>query len=215
MALSSTLNLSGARLDNGLDGMNAGEADLIARSKAGDVQAFNLLIERYERTVYAVCCRLLGDADAADATQETFLSAFRGIRGYRDGSFIAWLLRIARNECFDQLRARKRRPHVSLNDIATGTHAGGPATMRREVPDPGEAPDARVLRAELMGEIQHRLAELPADQRLAIILSDIEGYNHEEIAAVTGWRPGTVKSRLSRGRARLRDALRAGNVWAT
>ncbi|HSH81177.1 MAG TPA: sigma factor-like helix-turn-helix DNA-binding protein, partial [Herpetosiphonaceae bacterium] len=68
----------------------------------------------------------------------------------------------------------------------------------------------RVLRAELGREIQRRLAELPADQRLAIILSDIEGYNHEEIVAVTGWRPGTLKSRLSRGRARLRDALRAG-----
>ena len=210
MALSSSLNFSLARLDDELDGGIAGELNLIARSKAGDVQAFNLLVERYEQSVYAVCFRMLGDTDAADATQETFLSAFRGIQGYRGGSFIAWLLRIVRNECFDQLRARKRRPHVSLTGVANGTDAGDQRVVTREVPDPGEAPDTHVLRAELMGEIQRRLAELPADQRLAIILSDIEGYNHEEIVAATGWRPGTLKSRLSRGRARLRDALRAG-----
>ena len=212
MALSSSLNLPIALVDDGLDVATAGDVNLIDRSKAGDMQAFNLLIERYEQPVYAVCYRLLGDADAADATQETFLSAFRGIQGYRGGSFIAWLLRIARNECYDQLRARKRRSHVSLTGLATGTQPGDQGQVTREVPDRGEAPDARVLRAELGREIQRRLAELPEDQRLAIILSDIEGYNHEEIAAVTGWRPGTLKSRLSRGRARLRDALRAGYV---
>ncbi|HSH79229.1 MAG TPA: RNA polymerase sigma factor, partial [Herpetosiphonaceae bacterium] len=134
MALSSSLNLSIARLDDGLDGATAGDVNLIVRSKAGDMQAFNLLIERYEKPVYAVCYRLLGDADAADATQETFLSAFRGIRGYRDGSFIAWLLRIARNECYDQLRARKRRSHVSLTGLATGTQAGDQGEVTREVP---------------------------------------------------------------------------------
>lgn len=207
MALSSSLNLSFARLDDGLDGATSGEANLIGRSQAGDVQAFNLLIERYEQPVYAVCYRMLGDADAADAAQETFFSAFRGIRSYRGGSFIAWLLRIARNECFDQLRARKRRPQTSLDSF---DHESDDAA--RQFTDPGEAPDDRTLRAELAREIERKLAQLPDDQRLAVILSDIQGYSYDDIAAATGWPLGTVKSRISRGRTHLREALRAGEL---
>ena len=185
----------------------ADDAQLIERSQAGDVQAFNLLVERYQHRVYAVCFRMLGDADAADATQEVFLSAFNSIRRYRGGSFIAWLLRIATNECYDQLRVRKRRPHVSL-DAETD-----PGEARAyEVADPGEAPEDRILRAELSHRIQHELRALPADQRLVIVLSDIEGYSYAEIVAATGWAMGTVKSRLGRGRARLRDALRAQDI---
>ena len=91
--------------------MAADEPDLIARSQDGDVQAFNLLVERYQNRLYGLSYRMLNDADAAaDATQDSFLSAFRNIRRYRGGSFVAWLLRIATNTCYDQLRARKRRP---------------------------------------------------------------------------------------------------------
>jgi len=184
---------------------HSNEAILISRSQADDVQAFNLLVERYQHRVYGLCVRMLGDADAAaDATQEVFLSAFRGISRYRDGSFLGWLLRIARNECYDQLRARKRRPHISLDIAASDADAA-----QIELTDPSEAPDDRMLRAELAQELQRRLQELEVDLRLVVILSDIQGYRYEEIAAATGWPLGTVKSRLSRARARLRDALRA------
>jgi RNA polymerase sigma factor (sigma-70 family) len=184
------------------------ETDLIARSQAGEVEAFNLLVERYQNRLYALSYRMLGDADsAADATQDAFLSAFRNIRRYRGGSFAAWLLRIATNACYDQLRVRKRRPQTSLDAFDHETDEVAP-----QFTDPGEPPDERTLRDELAREIERRLQELPDDQRLAIILSDIQGYGYDEIAAATGWPLGTVKSRLSRGRTHLRDALRAGEL---
>ena len=178
-----------------------GDAEIVSRSQAGDVQAFNLLVERYQRTVYAVCFRMLGEADAADVTQEAFLTVFQKIHTYKGGSFVAWLLRIASNKCLDHLRARRRWPQVSLDTPSdeVGT--------RLEARDPGESPDQRVLRAELAQDIERKLLDLPADQRLAVILSDIEGYSYEEIVVATGWPIGTVKSRLSRGRASLRAAL--------
>jgi RNA polymerase sigma-70 factor (ECF subfamily) len=191
--------------------MAADEPDLIARSQDGDVQAFNLLVERYQNRLYGLSYRMLNDADAAaDATQDSFLSAFRNIRRYRGGSFVAWLLRIATNTCYDQLRARKRRPQTSLDAFDPELD-----DTPRQFTDPGEAPDERTIRDELAREIERQLQTLPDDQRLAVVLSDIQGYSYDEISTVTGWPLGTVKSRLSRGRMHLRDALRAGELLPT
>ena len=205
MALSPNLHHPIPRSDIWSPEEGADDAGLIGRSQRGDVQAFNLLVERYQHRVYSVCIRMLGNADAEDATQEAFLAAFQSIQRYRSGSFIAWLLRIATNKCLDRLRARRRRPAVSLD-----TDADDAAPI--QVSDEGESPEQRVLRAELARRIERKLQELPADQRLVIILSDIQGYSYEEIVAATGWLPGTMKSRLSRARARLRDALQDANV---
>ena len=184
------------------------EAELIHRSQAGDAQAFNLLVERYQHRVYALCSWMLGDADAAaDTTQDVFLSAFRNIRRFSRGSFGAWLRRIATNACYDQLRARGRRSHTSLDAI---DRDGDVAP--RQFTDPGEAPEERTLRAELAREIQRQLQELREDQRLAVILSDIQGYGYDEIVTATGWPLGTVKSRVSRGRKHLREGLRASGL---
>jgi RNA polymerase sigma-70 factor (ECF subfamily) len=188
--------------------MAADEPDLIARSQDGDVQAFNLLVERYQNRLYGLSYRMLNDADAAsDATQDSFVSAFRNIRRYRGGSFLAWLLRITTNTCYDQLRARKRRPQVSLDAFDSEADE-----VPRQFTDPGEAPDDRSVRDELGRELERQLQLLPDDQRLVVVLSDIQGYSYDEIANVTGWPLGTVKSRLSRGRMHLRDALRAGEL---
>jgi RNA polymerase sigma factor (sigma-70 family) len=190
---------------------NTEEACLIERSQAGEMQAFNLLVERYQHRVYALSFRMLNDADAAeDATQEVFLAAWRGIRRFRGGSFVAWLLRIASNECFDVLRARRRRPSISLD--ATGEDED---VAPLQLADPGESPDERALRNELALEIQQQLQELSADNRLVLTLSDIQGYSYDEIVAVTGWPLGTVKSRLSRARAQLRGTLRLAELLAT
>ena len=184
------------------------EPQLISASQAGDLQAFNMLVEHYQNRLYALAYRMLGDPEAAaDATQDAFLAAYRNIRRYRGGSFIAWLLRIATNACYDQLRARKRRPQISLDAVEPDADEAP-----RQFTDSGESPDERILRDELAREIERRLQELPDDQRLAVILSDIQGYSYDEIAAATGWPLGTVKSRLSRGRTHLRDALRAGEL---
>ncbi len=207
MALASMLQSSMARTKDWSPSPGADERDLISRSQAGDVEAFNLLVKHYQHRVYELCLRMLGNVDADDAAQEVFLSAFRGIRHYRSRSFVAWLLRIATNECYDQLRARKRKPDRSLD-----TDACAADLVPVQLQDQGEAPDYRLLRAELAQELQRRLQELEADQRLVVILSDIQGYRYDEIVAATGWPLGTVKSRLSRARAQLRAALRTGDV---
>lgn len=185
------------------------ERRAIAEAQRGDVQSFNTLVRLYEGRAFNLCYRMLGDREsAADATQDTFLSAYRNIRSFRGGSFRSWLLRIATNACYDVLRARKRRPTTSLDLDADDEHAHSPL----QIADDAESPGDIALRRELAVEIQRGLSQLPEDQRAVVILSDIEGMAYEEIAQITGANLGTVKSRLSRGRARLRDALRAGEL---
>ena len=178
--------------------------ELAARAQAGDLDAFNALVVRYQRSLYGLCVRMLSSPAAAeDAAQEAFLSAWRALDGYRGGSFQAWILRIAGNQCRDELRKRKGRPSDSLDALieAGGHGAVGPA--------PGHTPEARSLDRETAHAIQAGLVTLPEDQRMAVVLSDVHGYPYEEIAEVMNSSLGTVKSRISRGRARLRDYLRS------
>jgi RNA polymerase sigma-70 factor (ECF subfamily) len=178
---------------------------LVRAAQGGSIQAFNDLVTRHERAVYSVCQRLLSDASLAeDATQDTFVRAWGAIDSFRGGVVRPWLLRIATNRAYDLLRARSRRPAGSLDaeafevEPAWTTQAG-----------PADAPEAHVMRTELGAVLERALAELPDDQRLVIVLSDVQGYGYEEIADICGVAVGTVKSRISRGRGRLRDALRA------
>jgi RNA polymerase sigma-70 factor (ECF subfamily) len=185
------------------------ERRLVAAAQRGDVESFNALVRLYEGRVYNLCYRMLGDADsAADAAQDAFLSAFRNLRSFRGGSFRSWILRIATNACYDVLRARKRRPSVSLDAEADDESDSSPL----QIADDTETPADFALRRELAVAIQRGLAALPEEQRVILILSDIEGLAYEEIAEVTNTNLGTVKSRLSRGRARLRDILKAGEL---
>jgi RNA polymerase sigma factor (sigma-70 family) len=185
------------------------EQRLVEAGQRGDVEAFNQLVRLYEGRVYNLCYRMLGDADAAaDVTQDSFISAYRNLHRFRGGLFRSWLFRIATNACYDALRARKRRPTVSLNT---------PADLDDDTPafdlaDSGESPDERAVRRELAAAIQQGIQQLPEDQRIVVILSDVQGLAYEEIAEVTNTNLGTVKSRLSRARARLRDILRAGEL---
>jgi len=186
------------------------ELRLVTAAQRGDVESFNALVRLYEGRVYNLCYRMLGDADgAADATQDSFLAAFRNLRVFRGGSFRSWLFRIATNACYDVLRARKRRPAMSLDaTIAAAEEDAAPL----QIADSGESPDEYALRRELAHAIERGLVELPEDQRLVVILCDLQGLAYDEIAEVTGANLGTVKSRLSRGRARLRDILRQGEL---
>lgn len=180
------------------------EQALIAAARRGDAQAFNSLIQSYQTIVYNVAYRILHDQDAAaDAAQEALLSAFHGLVGFRGGSFKAWLLRIVTNACYDQLRAAQRRPTSSLDDLQVDPDHSAMLL------DDAETPEEYVLRQDLGRSIQAGLDELPADQRATLILSDIQGLSYEEIAQATRVSLGTVKSRLSRGRARLRDYLQS------
>ena len=178
------------------------EQALIAAAQRGDAQAFNKLVSTYQTIVYNVAYRILHDQDAAaDAAQDAFLSAFHGLVNFRGGSFKAWLLRIVTNACYDQLRAKQRRPTSSLDDLQVDPDHSAMLL------DPAESPEEYALRQDLGRTLQAGLDELPADQRATLILSDIQGFSYEEIAQATSVSLGTVKSRLSRGRARLRDYL--------
>jgi len=178
------------------------EQNLIAAARRGDTQAFNKLVLTYQTLVYNVAYRMLRNPDAAtDATQEAFISAFRALHGFRGGSFKAWLLRIVTNACYDQFRVAKRRPTSSLDDMPVDPDHSAILI------DHAESPEDHAVRRDLGHAIQNGLEGLPAEQKLAVILSDIQGFSYAEIAQVTGVSLGTVKSRLSRGRARLRNYL--------
>jgi len=180
------------------------ERRLIVSAQRGDVQAFNQLIQAYQGLAFNVAYRVLGNSDAAaDATQDAFLSAFKALERFRGGSFKAWILRIVTNACYDQLRLKQRRPTTSLDDMLSDQDH---ATFMQ---DSGELPEEHLLREELGEAIQKGLGTLPPEQRVTLILSDIQGLEYKEIAQVTGTSLGTVKSRLSRGRARLRGYLLA------
>jgi len=177
------------------------EPALIAAAKGGDREAFNKLVVHYQSLAYNVAYRVLGNGDAAaDATQDAFLSAYRAIPRFRGGSFRAWLLRIVTNACYDQLRVQKRRPTISLDE-------GSGLDWQESSQDPGERPEAYVERQELGQIIQRGFDTLPPTQRVVVVLADIQGLHYSEIAATVGISLGTVKSRLNRGRRRLRDFL--------
>ena len=186
------------------------EEQLIARSQRGDVNAFNQLVLRYQQSAYGVAYRMLGDADAAaDVTQDAFFSAFRNIASFRPGSsFRAWLLRIASNMACDQWRRNQRHPQDSLESLADEDEMHSPEDLAA-LADMGQDvnPEAFVLTQELQGIIQQGLEALPLEQRVAVVLCDIEGLSYEEISAATSTSMGTVRSRIARGRARLRVYL--------
>jgi RNA polymerase sigma-70 factor (ECF subfamily) len=177
---------------------------LIADAHAGDVEAFNRLIVRYQDSAYRVAYRLLGDeAAAADATQEAFIAAYRRLHTFQAGSFKSWLYRIVINKCYDALRARQRRSIISLDELIDD-HEESRAYL---AVDHQAGPEALAQRRELTDLLQRHITQLPIEQRVILILSDVHGLNYGEIAAITRLRLGTVKSRLSRGRARSRDDL--------
>lgn len=178
------------------------ESLLIERARQGDLDAFNCLVQTYERPVYNLCLRMLASPQAAeDAAQDAFISAFRSLGSFRDGSFRAWLYRIASNACYDEMRRQKARPARSLDAPA------GPDDMRIDVPDEGMSPDEHAQNVELRDALERALQELPPDQRLVVVLCDVQGMDYAEIAEVTNTNLGTVKSRINRARARLRKAL--------
>jgi RNA polymerase sigma-70 factor, ECF subfamily len=173
---------------------------LVLQSKDGSLQAFNTLVERYQVAVYNLCVRLLGNREAAeDATQEAFLSAYRAIARFDGGNLRAWLLRIAANQCKDEFRRQKRKYRAdSLEEIF------GMFDQPVEVSDTAETPSERAERAEIAHALQNALMELPFDQRRAIVLVDVMGYQYDEVAEMCDTSTGTIKSRIHRARDRLR-----------
>jgi RNA polymerase sigma-70 factor (ECF subfamily) len=185
------------------------ESGLIRDACKGDMNAFNRLVLAYQDMVFNQAYRMIGDLDAAeDATQEAFISAYQNLHSYRGGSFRGWLLRIVTNACYDELRRRQRRPTTPLEPMTRGDEELDTPSW---IADPGELPEEAVVRGELGAAIQHCLDELPDEFRAMVVLVDVQGLNYQEAAEAVGKPVGTVKSRLSRARVRLRECLQS--VW--
>ena len=176
------------------------DAELVRRSQGGDLEAFNAIVARYQSQVVNVAARVLGSrASGEDAAQEAFISAFRGIDRFRGGSLRAWLMRITVNAGRDMLRVRRRRPEDSLDESLTNP-AFQPVAE-------GETPEEYTTRTELNTELQRAILSLPDDQRTVLVLIDVQGFAYDEAAEAVGTSIGTVKSRLSRARGKVRDSL--------
>ena len=181
------------------------EQALIQQARRGDMEAFNALVLQYQDGVYTQTYRIMGEPDsAADATQDTFITAYRRLETYRGGNFRSWLLRIATNTCYDELRRRKRRPATSLEDLPSAESDDGPA-----LPAPNPGPEQVVQQSELNRAIQDCINALHDDQRMVLVMCDVQQFSYQEIAATIGIQMGTVKSRLSRARAAVRQCLQA------
>ena len=179
------------------------ELEWTLRAQEGDLVAFNAIVERYQTRAYNLALRMLRSPSAAeDATQEAFFSAYRHIASFRGGSLRSWILTIVANAARDALRAPSRRRTTSLEAYTEGGDPAGPW------PDPDPLPDEQAVRAETSRQVHDALDRLPEDQRLVVTLVDLEGLGYDEAAQVARVPVGTVRSRLFRGRRRLRDLLR-------
>lgn len=177
------------------------DEDLLRRSIGGDEDAFTVLVRRHEDRIFSLAWRMTGNrTDALEATQETFVSVFQRAPSFRgEAAFGTWLYQIGVNSCRDLLRKKKRLP-VPEADLPETAGAG------RSTPEEG---------VELRMDLARALATIPADYREAVLLHDLGGTPYAEIAALTGVPVGTVKSRISRGRRMLADALEQPAIRAT
>lgn len=187
-------------------GIPEDENQLIEAAQRGDLDAFNTLVLRYQDSVYSVTVRIMGDPHhAADVAQDVFITAFRRLETFRSGNFRGWLLRIATNRCYDELRKRKRRPSIALDDLPGADFDDGPPLPDDDNPSPEQSAQQN----ELQRAIQNCIDALNADYRVVIVMSDVEGFDYNGIAGALGLNLGTVKSRLSRARRSVRECLQS------
>jgi RNA polymerase sigma-70 factor (ECF subfamily) len=185
----------------------AADAEFVEKARAGDHQAFRVLVERYQGRVYGLALRVLRNEDAArDAVQDGFLKAYGSLDRFEGrSSFYTWLYRIVMNQCLDRKRRDRSDREVEWNDeVATGLEEHGAMAAT--------APDDAAERSELREVLGRAIAELPEDARRTIQLREIDGLSYKEISAALGIPKGTVMSRLHYARRRLQQALRAAGV---
>jgi RNA polymerase sigma-70 factor (ECF subfamily) len=179
------------------------EEKLVKAAKRGNLDAFNELILYYQNQIYNLAYHLMKDPAAADdATQEAFISAYRHLDQFRGGSFRAWILRIVTNACYDEMRRYKRRPAISFDDFGDMDKEANP-----HLRDKAELPEETLERAELREVLEATMERLPEEQRMTLFLVDRLGLSYEETADAMETELGTVKSRLYRARAKMRDYL--------
>lgn len=181
--------------------MEFDEKKMIERASGGDPAAFNRLMEQHERRMYAVALRMCANReDAQDCLQEAMLRVYRAIDSFKGQStFSTWVYRITMNTCLDELRRKKNRQNTSLDSLLD---------MGWSPADESNAPEKRAIQSETRECLQRAIRGLPEDMRAAIVLRDIEGFSYDEIARMLDINVGTIKSRISRGREKLREKLK-------
>ena len=186
---------------------SASEKTLIRAARRGDLEAFNLLILRYQNLLFGIALRLLNDEDAAaDAVQEALISAFRRFHTFRGDSLKSWLARVVVNACYDELRRKRRQHSVPLDQFNA---EGDEIETSFWLVDPQADPEVQFESAELEHAIQKNLDKLAPVYRLMLVLVDIEGMSYEEAAMAAGVPVGTVKSRLARARVHMQKSLQS------
>jgi RNA polymerase sigma-70 factor (ECF subfamily) len=178
----------------------ARDAELVTRSKAGDIEAFGELVRRYQKQVFRIVLRMVKSPDDADdITQDTFVRAHRGLGTFKDEfDFHPWLFRIAYNQAINFINKRKRQAAADIDEIPERDIKGGPEP---------ESPMQSASRRELLGRLESALNQLPEEQRTVFLLRVQEGLSYEEIAETMDTPKGTVMSRLARARMALRKHL--------
>src|SRR5215813_8724335 len=185
------------------------ETRLLARLRARDLTAFEDLVAHFERQVYALCYRLLGDAEEArDAAQETFLKVYKGVSGFRgDAGLKTWIYRIAINQAMNQKRwwRRRRREETISLDLKRGETD---LSLGSLIPGSLASPEQQAIASERERRVMRALSEIKQEYRVALVLREIEELSYEEIARTLSISIGTVKSRIARGREELRRKTR-------
>jgi RNA polymerase sigma-70 factor (ECF subfamily) len=185
------------------------EKKIIEQVLAGDSNAFGTLVETYQDRVYNLALRMCGNPDDAfDLSQEAFFRAWRGLSGFQgEAAFSTWLFRLTANVCLDWLRAKKRRPTVSLTAVDDDGEE-----IQMEIADPGKSPEEILEAAEDREALAKAMNQLPVEYRQILTMRAINDMSYTEIADALQLREGTVKSRLSRARLALRNLLvKSGN----
>ena len=186
------------------------EKEIIEKVLGGDVNAFEELVLRYEKTVYNLALRMVSDRDDAfDMTQEAFIKAYNSLPSFRgDSKFSVWLYRITTNICLDFLRSKKHRPQVSLT-----AHDDEDEDVQLDIPDPAADPEGQLIKKLGMQSLSEGLKLLPDKQRQILVMRELGGMSYVEIGAALSLEEGTVKSRIFRARKRLCAYLiKRGNI---
>lgn len=185
--------------------MGESEQILLERSKAGDVAAFEKLIEAYQKKIFNLAFRMIGNYDDAnDLAQEALIRIFRSIPNFKgESTFSTWIYRITTNICLDEIRKRKNRKALSLDEEIHSEDG----EIQRQIMSDDPLPDEIAEREELRSIVNNAINSLPEEQRLILSLRDIQGLRYEEIAEVLDCPGGTVKSRINRARQALKNAL--------
>jgi len=198
-----------------LGGREPDDAELVDRCKEGDLEAFDLLVGRYQDRVYGYTCRMLGDPETArEITQDVFLRAYRYLGRFRgDAKFSTWLFTIVSSTCKNAQSYYGLRARHSA-DLSRNTEPGeqGPDGPFEKISDRKHLPEEAVEQRELGNLVKKSLSELPEHYRQVITLKDINDFSYHEIAGIVGCRVGTVKSRLARARLLMRESLTKAGV---